>query len=153
MVYPAKVADKLYDAVLASVLRVDRIARAAGDPRCTTGLVVIAGEVTVHNDKGVKALDHVEETARQVIREIGYTGDPGMKFDAESCAVIRSLHGQSADIAMGVNREGAGDQGMMFGFACRETPQLMPLPIQLAHALMDRHVKVRRSGKVKGLRP
>ena len=153
MGHPDKVADQVSDAVLDSLLAADPMARVACETLCTTGLVVIAGEVTVHNDKAVKALDKVEETARQVIREIGYTGDPGMKFDAESCAVIRSLHGQSQDISMGVDRDGAGDQGMMFGFACRETPQLMPLPIQLAHALMDRHVQVRRSGKIKGLRP
>ena len=153
MGHPDKVADQISDAVLDSLLEADPMARVACETLCTTGLVVIAGEVTVHNDKAVKALDKVEETARAVIRQIGYTGDPGMKFDAESCAVIRSLHGQSQDIAMGVDREGAGDQGMMFGFACRETPQLMPLPIQLAHALMDRHVKVRRAGTIKGLRP
>ena len=153
MGHPDKVADQISDAVLDSLLAVDPMARVACETLCTTGLVVIAGEVTVHNEAAIKALDHVEETARRVIREIGYVSDPGMKFDAESCAVVRTLHGQSADIAMGVDREGAGDQGMMFGFACRETPQLMPLPIQLAHALMDRHVQVRRSGKIKGLRP
>jgi S-adenosylmethionine synthetase len=153
MGHPDKVSDQISDAVLDSLLAADPRARVACETLCTTGLVVVAGEVTVHNDKAIQALDKVEDTARQVIRQIGYTGDPGMKFDADTCAVLRSLHGQSQDISMGVDREGAGDQGMMFGFACRETPQLMPLPIQLAHALMDRHVAVRRSGKIKGLRP
>jgi S-adenosylmethionine synthetase len=129
------------------------MARVACETLCTTGLVVVAGEVTVHNDKGIKAMDSIEETVRQTIKEIGYTGDPSMKFDADSCAVIRSIHAQSADIAMGVNREGAGDQGMMFGFACRETKQLMPLPIELAHELMDRQVLARRKGLIDGLRP
>ncbi|MBI1368682.1 MAG: methionine adenosyltransferase [Planctomycetes bacterium] len=153
MGHPDKVSDQISDAVLDSLLAVDPRARVACETLCTTGLVVIAGEVTVHNDKAIKALEQVEETARKTIREIGYTDDPSMKFDAESCAVIRALHAQSTDIAMGVDREGAGDQGMMFGFACSETKELMPLPIQLAHRLMDQHVAVRRSGKIKGLRP
>ncbi|MCC6579362.1 MAG: methionine adenosyltransferase, partial [Phycisphaeraceae bacterium] len=104
------------------------------------------------NDEGIKALDRVEETVRETIREIGYT-DPLMKFDADSCAVIRTLHGQSADIALGVDREGAGDQGMMFGYACKETKELMPLPIDLAHKLMERHALVRRKGLISGIRP
>ena len=153
MGHPDKVSDQVSDAVLDSLLAADPMARVACETLCTTGLVVIAGEVTVHNDAAIKALDAVEDTARQVIREIGYADDPGMKFDAESCAIIRTLHGQSKDIAMGVDREGAGDQGMMFGFACRETEELMPLPIQLAHRLMDKHVEVRRSRQVDGLRP
>jgi S-adenosylmethionine synthetase len=153
MGHPDKVSDQISDAVLDSLLTHDPMARVACETLCTTGLVVIAGEVTVHNDEAKKALDNVEETARRTIKEIGYTGDLGMKFDSEGCAVLRSLHGQSGDISMGVDREGAGDQGMMFGFACKETPSLMPLPISLAHELMDRHVAARRSNKVKGLRP
>ena len=154
MGHPDKISDQVSDAVLDSLIEVDPNARVACETLCTTGLVVVAGEVTVHNDEGIKTLDEVEDTVRQTIREIGYN-DPAMKFDAESCAVIRTLHGQSEDIAMGVDRKGAGDQGMMFGFACRETPQLMPMPIYLAHRMMDQHVKVRnaKTPKIKGLRP
>ncbi len=159
MGHPDKVADQISDAILDSLLAADPNARVACETLVTTGLVVLAGEVTVHNDAGIKALDQTEETVRQTIREIGYT-DPDMKFDADSCAVIRTLHGQSADISQGVTagkglhkQQGAGDQGMMFGYACRETASLMPLPIHLAHRLMDRHVKARRSGAIKGLRP
>ncbi len=152
MGHPDKVSDQISDAILDSLIAVDPMARVACETLCTTGLVVIAGEVTVHNAKAIKALDNIEETARQVIREIGYT-DPDMGFEADSCAVIRTLHSQSADIAMGVDRQGAGDQGMMFGYACRETTRLMPMPIQLAHALMDQHVKIRRRNAIKGLRP
>jgi len=153
MGHPDKVSDQISDAVLDSLLAVDPMARVACETLCTTGLVVIAGEVTVHNDEAKKALDNVEEVARKTIKEIGYT-DPDARFDSESCAVIRTLHGQSEDIAMGVDKEGAGDQGMMFGFACKETPEMMPLPIMLAHKLMDQHVKVREQNtKIKGLRP
>jgi S-adenosylmethionine synthetase len=152
MGHPDKVSDQVSDAVLDSLLAVDPFARCACETLCTTGLVVVAGEVTVHNDAGIKALDKVEETVRKTLRRIGYT-DPAMKFDADSCAVIRTLHSQSADIAMGVDREGAGDQGLMFGFACRETPELMPLPIHLSHRLVERQALVREKGLIKGLRP
>ncbi len=152
MGHPDKVSDQVSDAVLDSLLAVDRDVRCACETLCTTGLVVVAGEVTVHNQKAIVALDGIEDTVRQTLREIGYT-DPAMKFDAESCAVIRTIHSQSADIAMGVDREGAGDQGLMFGFACRETPQLMPLPIHLSHRLVERHANVRERGLIKGLRP
>jgi S-adenosylmethionine synthetase len=153
MGHPDKVSDQISDTVLDSLLAADPMARVACETLCTTGLVVVAGEITVHNQKAVEALNNVEDNVRKTIAEIGYTGDPLMKFDAETCAVIRTIHSQSADIAMGVNREGAGDQGMMFGFACRETPELMPLPIQLAHQIMDQQVDARRKGVIEGLRP
>jgi S-adenosylmethionine synthetase len=159
MGHPDKVSDAVSDAVLDSLLAVDPKARVACETLCTTGLVVVAGEVTVHNEAGVAALNDVEHTARAVIERIGYTNDPSMKFDAESCAVLRTIHGQSADIAQGVDREGAGDQGMMFGYACRETEELekgtyMPLPIHLSHRLVEKQAEVRRANKlIKGLRP
>lgn len=152
MGHPDKVADQISDAVLDSLLAVDPQVRCACETMCTTGLVVVAGEVTVHNDKAISALSDVEQTVRRTLREIGYT-DPAMRFDADSCAVVRTLHGQSTDIARGVDREGAGDQGLMFGFACRETPELMPMPIYLSHRLVERQALVRRKGLIKGLRP
>ena len=159
MGHPDKVADQISDAVLDTLLAVDPQARVACETLCTTGLVVVAGEVTVR-DRALKALDNIEQTVRSTIRQIGYCGDIGMKFDADTCAVVRTLHAQSPDISQGVSEgkglhkaQGAGDQGLMFGFACRETASLMPLPIDLAHRLVRRHVSVRRSGRVKGLRP
>lgn len=152
MGHPDKISDQISDAILDSLLAADPMARVACETLCTTGLVVVAGEVTVHNQKAIAAMENVEETVRQTIREIGYN-DPDMKFDADSCAVIRTLHSQSKDIAMGVDREGAGDQGLMFGFACRDTKELMPLPIHLAHRLVERQAIVRQKNIIKGLRP
>jgi len=153
MGHPDKISDQISDAVLDSLLKADPNARVACETLCTTGLVTLAGEVTVHNDQALKALDDAEDTARKVIRDIGYTNDPGLKFDGDSCGVLRTLHGQSEDISMGVDKEGAGDQGMMFGYATRETPTLMPLTIDLSHRLMDKHVEVRRANGIEGLRP
>ncbi len=146
MGHPDKVADRISDAVLDALLAQDPYSRVACETMVSTGMAVVAGEVTT------KAYVEIDEIVRDTIREIGYTsGD--MRFDHESCSVLTSIKKQSPDIAMGVDREGAGDQGMMFGFACRETEELMPLPIQLAHRLMEHHVEVRRNETIAGLRP
>ena len=146
MGHPDKVCDQISDAILDAMLTQDPQSRVAVETMVSTGMAVVAGEVTT------KAYVEIPDVVRQTIRDIGYTsGD--MAFDYESCAVLTSIKRQSPDIAMGVDKDGAGDQGMMFGFACRETPQLMPLPIQLAHELMERQASVRRDGAISGLRP
>jgi len=154
--HPDKVADQISDAVLDTILAADPVARVACETFVTTGLCVIGGEVTVHNQAAKEALLNVEDTARKTIAEIGYTAQ-GIGFDADSCAVVRTIHGQSADINRGVDRQdnevGAGDQGLMFGFACRETSTLMPMPIYLSHRLMEQQARARQSRQIPWLLP
>jgi S-adenosylmethionine synthetase len=146
MGHPDKVADQISDAILDSMLAQDKYSRVACETMVSTGMAVVAGEITT------KAYVEIPEVVREVIREIGYTsGD--MAFDCDSCAVLTSIKKQSPDIAMGVDKEGAGDQGLMFGYACRETEELMPLPIMLSHRLVERLSQVRRSGTLDYLRP
>jgi S-adenosylmethionine synthetase len=144
--HPDKIADQISDAVLDAALTEDPTARVACETLVTTGLVVIAGEITT------SARVDFTKVARDTIRQIGYTRAK-FGFDSETCSVLSALDRQSPDIAMGVDTGGAGDQGLMFGFACNETPELMPLPIQLAHMLVKRLSEVRKSEDLPYLRP
>jgi len=151
--HPDKVADQISDAVLDAVLAQDARGRVAAETLCATGLVVMAGQITT------SAVVNYGELARDVIKRIGYD-DSSSGFDYRSCAVLTAFDRQSADISQGVDEgkgldldQGAGDQGLMYGFACDETPQLMPMPIYYAHRLMERHSELRRDGRLPWLRP
>ena len=144
--HPDKIADQISDAILDAILAQDPVSRVACETLVTTGLAIVAGEITT------SAYVDFQDVVRSTINEIGYNrGKYG--FDAETCAVLSSIHSQSPDIAMGVDTGGAGDQGMMFGFACTETDELMPLPLMLAHKLVRGLSEKRRAGVLDYLRP
>ena len=144
--HPDKIADQVSDAVLDAILTQDPTGRVACETLLTTGLVVVAGEITT------SCYVDIPKVARDTIREVGYTRAK-YGFDYETCGVITAIDEQSGDIAMGVDKLGAGDQGLMFGYACTETEELMPLPIMLAHKLCQRLTQVRKSGQIGYLRP
>ena len=144
--HPDKIADQVSDSILDAILAQDTMSRVACETLTTTGLVLVAGEITT-----TAKIDY-QDVVRKTVAEIGYTrGKFG--FDAETCAVLSSIHSQSPDIAMGVDTGGAGDQGLMFGYACNETEELMPLPIMLAHKLARGLSQMRRNGTLDYLRP
>jgi S-adenosylmethionine synthetase len=144
--HPDKIADQISDSILDAILAKDPLSRVACETLVTTGLAIVAGEITT------SAVIDYQDVVRSTIKDVGYDrGKYG--YDAETCAVLSSIHSQSPDIAMGVDTGGAGDQGLMFGFACRETEELMPLPIMLAHKLVKGLSCLRRDGTLKYLRP
>src|SRR5437868_11573367 len=144
--HPDKIADQISDAVLDAVLEQDPYGRVACEVLVTTGICVVAGEITT------TCYVDVPKVARRTIEEVGYT-DAAFGFDHRTCGVLNAIQPRSPDIAMGVDPGGAGDQGMMFGFACDETPELMPMPIMMAHKLVRQLSDVRRAGKLDFLRP
>ncbi len=146
MGHPDKVADQISDGILDALLAQDPLSRVACETLCTTDLVVLAGEITS------KAKVDYAGVTRNVIRDIGYTGYD-MGFDADTCRIFLGLHSQSSDIAQGVDRDGAGDQGLMFGYACNQTEELMPVPIAYAHRLINLLTEVRQKKEVDWLRP
>ena len=149
MGHPDKVADQISDAILDHCLKADPKSRVACETLVTTDLAVVAGEITTSADLSRATVDRI---VRDTIRDIGYT-DPTIGFAADTCQVLCQLHAQSPHIAQGVDVGGAGDQGMMFGFACNETKTLMPLPIYLAHRLVEDHASLRKSKKIPFVRP
>ncbi len=136
--HPDKVADQISDGVLDAIFKVDPNARVACETFVTTGLVLVGGEVTT------KAYIEIQDIVRETVKNIGYT-HADYKFDSESCSVLNALHSQSPDIAMGVDKGGAGDQGIMFGYACDQTPEYMPMPIMFAHKLVLRLAEIRKN--------
>ena len=144
--HPDKVADQISDGILDAILAQDNVARVACETLVTTGLAVVAGEITTN------CYVDFQKVVREVIRDVGYTRAK-FGFDCDTCAVLSSIHEQSRDIGQGVDTGGAGDQGLMFGYACTETPELMPLPIMLAHKLVRGLSETRRRGVLNYLRP